>query len=136
MEMSQEKKKILIVEDELPMLKILTDTFQKENFTTIEAQDGERAFSKALLEKPDVILLDILLPKIDGLAVLKKLRKENEYGRNVPVVFLTNLSPDREEINKAVTEDNPAFYLVKANWNMEDVVEKVRQCLSSSQNSK
>ncbi|MES3032000.1 MAG: response regulator [Patescibacteria group bacterium] len=130
MEIPKEKKKILIVEDELSMLKILVDTFKKENFLTLEARDGESAFSRALLEKPDIILLDILLPKIDGLAVLKKLRAENEYGKSVPVIFLTNLSPDREEINKVITENNPAYYLVKTNWNMEDVVEKVRKCLS------
>lgn len=112
------------------MLKILVDTFQKENFITFEARDGESGFSKAIAEKPDIILLDILLPKVDGLAVLKKLRQENEYGKKVPVILLTNLSPDREEINKVIAENDPAYYLVKTNWNIEDVVDKVKERLS------
>ena len=127
---TEEKKKILIVEDEISMLKILVDTFQKENFITFEARDGESGFSKAIAEKPDIILLDILLPKVDGLAVLKKLRQENEYGKKVPVILLTNLSPDREEINKVIAENDPAYYLVKTNWNIEDVVDKVKERLS------
>ncbi len=129
METTGGKRKILIVEDEAPMLKILVDTFKKENFITLEARDGESAFSKAITEKPDLILLDILLPKMDGLAVLNKVRNENDYGKKVPVILLTNLSPDREEINKAITENTPAYYLVKTNWNMEDVVAKVKECL-------
>ncbi|OGI95492.1 hypothetical protein A2917_02965 [Candidatus Nomurabacteria bacterium RIFCSPLOWO2_01_FULL_42_17] len=129
---TEEKKKILIVEDESSMLKILVDSFEKENFSTLEARDGEIAFRKALEERPDIILLDILLPKIDGLTVLKKLRKENEYGKKVPVILLTNLNPDREEINKVIAENNPAYYLVKTNWNIEDVVEKVKERLSRS----
>jgi DNA-binding response OmpR family regulator len=125
-----EKKKILIVEDEISMLRILLDTFKKENFSVVEARDGESAFSKALSEKPDIILLDILLPKIDGLSVLKKLRNENEYGKNVPVILLTNISPDREEINKVIAENDPAYYLIKTNWNIEDIVSKVKERLS------
>ena len=124
------KNKILIVEDELSMLKILADTFRKENFLVLEAKDGESAFSKAISDKPDIILLDILLPKVDGLALLKKLRSANEYGKNVPVIFLTNLSPDGEEINKVITEYTPAYYLVKTNWNVEDIIEKVKERLS------
>ncbi len=130
-----ERKKILIVEDEGSMLRILMDTFRRENFLTLEAKDGESAFFEAIREKPDVILLDILLPKVDGLTLLKKLRAENEYGRKVPVIFLTNLSPDREEINKVITEYSPAYYLIKTNWNMEEIVVKVRECLSPAKDS-
>lgn len=130
MDVKNQNKKIMIVEDEEPMLNILSDTFEKEGFTVIRAQDGEIAFSKALANQPDLILLDIILPKMDGLTLLKKLRKINSYGKNVPVILLTNLSPDREEINRTITETDPAYYLVKTNWNIEDVVEKVKERLS------
>jgi diguanylate cyclase len=124
------KQKILIIEDEAAMRKILVDTFTSENFAVFQAPDGETGLATALQEKPDIILLDIVLPRMDGLAVLNKLRSESPYGKNVPVILLTNLSPDSEAINQAITKDTPSYYLVKANWNIEDVVEKVRERLS------
>ncbi len=129
MEPIQQKKKIMIVEDESSMLRILSDSFRREGFEVLEAQDGETAFNQIIAKEPDIILLDIVLPKMDGLSMLKKLRHMNTYGKDVPVILLTNLSPDREEINRTITETDPAYYLVKTNWNIEDVVAKVNERL-------
>ena len=74
-------KKILIVEDEEIMLKALVEKFSSEGFEVVQAIDGEEGLKKALCEKPDIILLDILLPKMDGMAVLKKLR-EDTWGKH------------------------------------------------------
>jgi DNA-binding response OmpR family regulator len=123
-------KTILVVEDDPPMLKILVDKLTEEGFRIIEAHDGEEGLMMADRDHPDLILLDIVMPKMDGMTMLKKLRQENEWGGSVPVILLTNLSPDEEKINKGITEDEPAYYLIKTNWSLNDVVQKVRERLN------
>ena len=122
-------KKILIVEDEIVVALPLLDTLKKEGFNVIKAKDGEEGLAVALKDRPDLILLDILMPKMDGLTMMKKLRAENEWGKTVPIILLTNLNPDSEEINKRIAEDVPAYYLVKTNWSMGDVIEKIKERL-------
>jgi len=123
-------KRILIVEDETLMLKTLASTLNYRGFDTLEAQDGEQGLALALKEKPDLILLDIIMPKIGGLAMLKQLRKK-AWGRKVPIIFLTNLS-DPEEIIKATknytkTLDNIAYeYLIKADYHLADIVKIIK----------
>ena len=125
----QTKKTILIIEDDLSALNALVDKLTREGFKTLQAKDGEEGFMLAKQTQPDLILLDIIIPKMDGLSVMKKLRAENAWGKNVPIILLTNLSPDDEKINASITEDVPAYYLVKTNWSMDDVVAKVRERL-------
>ena len=123
-------KTILVVEDDPPILKTLVDKLTEEGFRIIEAHDGEEGLMVANKNHPDLILLDIVMPKMDGMTMLKKLRQENEWGKSVPVILLTNLSPDKEKINKGITEDEPAYYLIKTNWSLNDVVKKVRERLN------
>ena len=78
------KKTILVVDDEKPIVDILTYNLQKEGYSTLEANDGEEAIKIATEKKPDLILLDIMLPKVDGLTVCKKLR----HTLNVPILIL------------------------------------------------
>ena len=125
--MSKKVKKILIVEDETSSLKALVDKFNREGFKTIEAQDGEIGLKKALKEHPDLILLDIILPKMDGLTALKKLR-EDKWGKDALVILLTNLS-DSKKVAEAV-EHNACEYLVKSDWTIEDVVKRVKDKLA------
>jgi len=124
------KKKILIVEDENSQRKALVDKFTREGFQVLEARDGEEGLRVALNGQPNIILLDMVMPKMDGMTMLKKLRQENDWGKSVPVIFLTNLSSDDDKINKGITEDEPAYYLVKSNWPIIEVVEKVKKRLS------
>ena len=91
-------KKILIIEDEEPMRRVLKDTLEQEGFIVFESSDGKVGLEEAYLKRPDLILLDILMPKIDGMTVLKQLRKE-EWGKGVPVVILTNLNDASTVIN-------------------------------------
>ena len=84
-ETNKEVKTILIVDDEKPIVDLLLYNLQKEGYNTIEANDGITAVEKALSEKPDLILLDIMLPKMDGLTVCKKIRTT----LNVPILMLT-----------------------------------------------
>jgi len=113
------------------MLRALEEGFRRDGFETISADEGGAGFSLAIENKPDLIILDILLPGIDGLAMIKKLRRDGgSYGRGVPVIILTNLSPDSEEVNQTIAATSPTFYLVKADWTVEDVIEKVKARLN------
>ena len=89
--MPQLGKKILIVEDEVVVALPLLDTLKKEGFDVIKAKDGEEGLAVALRDRPDLILLDILMPKMDGLTMMKKLRAENEWGKKAPIIFCKNL---------------------------------------------
>ena len=123
------KQSILIVEDEVSMLNALRDKFTREDFAVFEAKNGERGLEIALREHPDLILLDIAMPVMDGMTMMKKLRQENDWGKKVPIILLTNLNED-DKINIRITEDEPAYYLVKSDWKIDDVVKKVRERLS------
>ena len=117
-------KKILIAEDESAMRNALTDEFERQGCAVLKAENGEVALDLADKEKPDVILLDILMPKINGMEVLDKIRKGSDWGKKVPIIMLTNLEAD-EKIMNGVAEDEPSYYLVKSDWKLYDIVEKV-----------
>ena len=124
------QKTILIIEDELPQLKSLADEFTDEGFRVLQAQNGEAGLAMALREHPDIILLDMVMPIMDGMTMLKKLREKNAWGKSVPVILLTNLSPDDEQRTRDITTTEPAYYLVKSKWTLRDVLEKVQERLS------
>lgn len=122
--MSDKRHKILIVEDEKALNEVLKERFENEGFDVRVAQDGAEGLLLALEKPPDVILLDIVLPKVGGLDMLKKLRTY-ELGKNIPVVVLTNLS-DTKQVHEAL-EHGARDFLVKADWVLSDVVENVRK---------
>src|SRR3989338_7818389 len=128
--MKEVKQKLLIVEDEAVISKPLADEFRDEGFDVHTAQNGKAGLELALREKPDLILLDLLMPVMDGITMMGKLRETNEYGKKVPIILLTNLSAGDEKIMSAVTKHEPAYYLVKADWNLSDVVKKVKERLA------
>ena len=121
--------RVLVVEDNSVNQMVLKTMLKKLGYDVVTADNGKKAVE--LLEKTavDIILMDCHMPVMDGLTMLKKLRAESEWGKMVPVILLSNLSPDQDKINKSITEDEPAYYLVKTNWSMADVVEKVRERL-------
>jgi two-component system chemotaxis response regulator CheY len=96
---------ILIVEDELPLRKILKDELIAAGFNVLEAKDGVEGLDVALKNHPDLILVDILMPKMDGITMLKQLR-EDPLGKKIQVMILSNLS-DPASISAAL--DNQAF---------------------------
>ena len=122
--MKKNGKKILIIEDEPSLREALNDKFSQEGFEVEQAPDGELGLSLALGTKPDLILLDIIMPKLDGISMLEQLR-EDERGKHIPVIILTNLS-DNEKLAKAM-ELGSHDYLVKTDWKLEDVVKKVKE---------
>lgn len=121
--------KILIVEDEAAMLKVLVDKFTSESFTVLTAEDGVKGLEVALKEHPDLILLDILMPKMDGIGMLKKLRAD-VWGTTAPVIILTNLNPNDTILN-VVTKTHPTYYIMKADSKLEDLVGKVKEVIEN-----
>ena len=123
-----DKKKILIVEDEESMLNALSDYLETQDFATLMARDGEEGLGIALKEHPDLILLDILMPKMDGMIMLRKLR-EDEWGKKAPVIILTNVNPNANTIINSVLQNEPEYYLVKYDVELEGIVDKVKEVL-------
>jgi len=118
------KKKILIIEDEATLQKALNDILQQEGFEVFSATDGLMGLEVAKREEPDLILLDIILPKMNGFEVLAKLKADNEI---TPVVILTNLS-DVNDVQKAL-DLGATTYLVKADFHLDEVIAKIKEIL-------
>ncbi len=128
---TESKKTILVVEDDASELKALVDKFTREGFSVLQAKNGEEGLESALKNHPDLILLDIVMPKMDGMTMLKKLRETDEWGKTVPVIILTNLTSADEGRNRDITELEPAYYLVKTDWKIDELVAKVRDLLET-----
>ncbi len=118
-------KKILVVEDEIAYLKLLNSQLTERGYEVIEAINGKIGLEKAKSENPDLILLDIRMPVMDGMAMLKELRKE-EAGKKTKVIMLTNLEPD-DKILAEVVADQPTYYFVKSNIQFNDLLEKIKE---------
>ena len=117
---------ILLVEDDVFLSGIYQKKFEMEGFKVITADNGEKGLSEAQKKNPSIILLDILLPKLDGFAVLSKL-KADEATKNIPVILLTNLG-QKDDVEKGL-EAGAVDYLIKAHFKPSEVVDKVRKAL-------
>ena len=122
-----ETKKLLIIEDDLVLQKALNDYLCAEGFEVKCAADGETGVSLAFSEKPDLILLDIVVPKKDGYTVLAEVRENNET-KHVPIVLLTNLG-SISDVEKAL-ELGATTYLVKADYKLEEITAKIKEILN------
>jgi len=120
------KKKILIVDDEPRVQKIIAKKLRMEGFEPISAFDGKEGLEKAASEKPDLILLDIIMPKLDGISVLKKLKEDSEIDK-IPVIILTNLSG--KEAIVASLESGETDYLIKADYTLNELIVKIKEKL-------
>jgi len=121
-------KTILVVEDEKALCDAIMDFLTRENFSPIAARNGREGVELALSRHPDLILLDLVMPEMDGMTALKKIR-EDAWGANVPVIILTNLSPTDEKLVESIITFKPAHYLVKSDWKLRDVVKKINETL-------
>ncbi len=121
-----EKKKILIVEDDSTLQKALGEYLLSEGFEVVIALDGEEGSRRAKRDMPDLIILDIILPRKDGYEVLKEL-KMDEKTKGIPIILLTNLG-SLNDVEKAL-KMGATTYLVKADYALEDVVEKIKEIL-------
>ncbi|MDO8265297.1 MAG: response regulator [Candidatus Parcubacteria bacterium] len=119
-----EKKKILMIEDDIFLRKIYRDKLTKAGFEFIEATNGEEGMDKVLFIKPDLILLDLMLPKKNGFDVLFEIQG-NPSVKNIPVIILSNLGQEAD-INKGLSMGAVA-YLIKSEVSLTEVVDKVKE---------
>ncbi len=119
--------KILIIEDDKFLRELIARKLTKEGYQIVEAIDGEEGLKKAKEESPDLILLDLILPGMDGFEVLAKV-KDDPKTSLIPVLILSNLG-QKDEIEKGLKLGAEDF-LVKAHFTPEEIVEKIRSILS------
>jgi len=118
--------KILLVEDDPFLLSMYSTKFELENFKVVSASDGEKGLELSKKENPDIILLDILMPKMNGFEVLEKL-KDDSLTKNIPIILLTNLN-QKNEIEKGLAL-GANDYLIKAHFMPSEVVSKIKNIL-------
>jgi len=119
-------KKILFVEDEQTLQKALKEVLEKEGYNVLPASNGEEGLSSAKEQKPNLILLDLILPKMDGFEVLKNLKADNKC-KDIPVIVLTNLEGS-SDVGRAI-ELGATTYLVKAQYSLEEVTKKIKEVI-------
>ncbi len=119
--------KILIIEDDKFLRELISKKLSGENFEIIEAIDGEKGMEKIKSEKPDVVLLDLILPGMDGFEVLSKIKNDDGMP-SCPIIILSNLG-QREDVEKGL-KLGAVDYLVKAHFTPNEIIEKVKNILS------
>lgn len=118
------KKKILIVDDEPNMLELFVDTLSSNDFECLTAKNGLEGLHLCLTEHPDIVLLDLRMPEMDGLTMLRELRKEKE-GRNIPVIVLSTVN-DEESVSEALGLGVAEFF-EKSSWNAAELLERIHR---------
>ncbi|MDD2913303.1 MAG: response regulator [Candidatus Pacebacteria bacterium] len=119
-------KKILIVEDDKFLRELISQKLSKEGYEIVEAADGEEGVKKAKEEKPSLVLLDLILPGIDGFDVLERL-KEDSALEGIPVIIISNLG-QREDIERGL-KMGAVDFLVKAHHTPLEIIEKIKEFL-------
>lgn len=116
-------KKILIIEDDKFLRELIAQKLSKENFGVSEAIDGEEGIKRIKEEKPDLILLDLILPGIDGFEVLSRMKEEPVLA-SIPVIILSNLG-QKEDVERGL-KLGAVDYLIKAHFTPGEIIEKVK----------
>lgn len=123
-------KSILFIEDEVHLQQTLSSRLKEEKFEIISALDGEIGLRLAREKRPDLVLLDLVLPKKDGFQVLKEIKEDPEL-KSIPVIVITNLEGS-QDVERAL-ELGAFTYLVKANYSLDDVVAKIKKALENNE---
>lgn len=120
--------KVLVIDDKKLSRDPIVSELKNNNFEILEAEDGEVGIMSSFYDHPDLILLDIVMPKMDGVGVMEKLRSD-PWGKNVPLIILTS-EDTSEKLLEAIEKFSPAFYLVKDKVNPSIIVQKVKEALN------
>jgi len=128
-----QSKSILFVEDEIAQREPLVEMLSGSGFTVFQASDGKQGLELALKEHPDLILLDLIMPEMDGVSFMKTLRQD-AWGANVPLIMFTNVSPDTENTIHTINEFKPSFYLTKGDLTLDEIVSKIKEVLKIPNN--
>ena len=121
--------KILLIEDDETQAHVYLTRLLGESYGATWAKDGEQGLKMALENHPSLILLDIKMPKMDGLSVMEELRKD-EWGKKVPVIMLTNLDPS-DEITNNISKTGPSYFLLKPSTDLEEIISKINETLEN-----
>ena len=124
--METTQKKVVIVEDDDHISKVYEIKFAKEGIKTVIARDGEEGVIVITAEKPDMIILDLMVPKKDGFAVLEEIKKNPELA-NIPVIVLSNLGQKVDQERALALGANE--YFVKVNQPIQEIIDKVKAYL-------
>ena len=125
---------IFLVEDDAALSKALRKKLERKNYTVTVFDNGVEVFQAVKSEKPDLVLLDIQLPLVDGLEVLENLRKDEET-KDVPVIMLTNLNHTSPKILKTTNAYPPQLYLVKSSWTLSALLDQIKNTLEKDTNN-
>lgn len=123
---TEKEGRVLVVEDDKFLRELITRKLEAENFYVIEAIDGEEGIKKASEEKPDIVLLDIVLPGIDGFEILKRMKADPGLSK-IPVIMLTNLG-QRDDVERGI-EMGADDYLIKAHFTPSEIIERVKKVM-------
>ena len=126
MDTPEHKRTVLVVEDDAQLRSALHDKLSHDGLDVLEAADGQEGLEVALRERPHLILLDLVMPNMDGFEMAKKLRAD-AWGAKVPVVILSNLT-DMKSVQEALSSDIYEFF-VKTDVKIDEVIERVKQLL-------
>lgn len=122
------QKKILVVEDDKSLRTAIVEVLLSKDYLPIEADNGKEGVEKALAEHPDLILLDLVMPVMDGMQAMTEIRKD-DWGKKVPIIILTNLDSSDKRLTEDVIKGMPLYYLVKADIKIHDVVKMIEELI-------
>lgn len=121
-------KKILFIEDNEEIVALYEPKLKQAGYEVKAALDGTHGLEYALADHPDLILLDVVMPDMDGMSVMQRIRQEGEWGKKVTIIIFTNFDVNDERL-KRVVADKPAYYLLKANYTPLGLVAKLKEFL-------
>jgi CheY-like chemotaxis protein len=127
--MSEQPRRILVAEDDRFLRKAAEMALKRQGYTVLTAADGEEALRAARTELPDLILLDLIMPKLNGFDVLQALKKDAPTG-HIPVIILSNLGQDRD-VQQAM-DAGAAAYFIKTNLSLQALGQRVEEVLAAS----
>ena len=121
--------RVLLIDDDPIQADVYLRRLLMEGYSSTWAKDGEEGLKMAIENHPSLILLDIKMPKMDGLSVIEELRKD-DWGKIVPVIMITNHDPDSETMN-SISKNNPSYFLLKPTVELEELIEKINDALEN-----
>ena len=108
----------------------MVDVIHLKKFLLLEAKNGNEGVELALKKHPDLILLDLIMPAMDGMTAFKKIR-EDAWGKKVSIIILTNLSETKEQSVDDMAMNKSTHYLIKSDWKLHDIVRKIEEILEN-----
>lgn len=123
-----EGKKVLLVDDDIAFVEMLSEILTAKKTHVITEIDGESGINRALKEKPDLVVFDVMMPRMSGIAALEQLRKD-EWGKNVPALLLTNVN-EPEAVAASLENGTPTEYLLKVDWSLDQIAERIENLLA------